>query len=202
MAKPFRRKKMNFFIKKDLQGKLTWQFFLLTIGGLLVFSAIFSVLSADHLTISYENQVVQVSSTPIILMKELLTSNWIFLLTAGLIMVVIFILLTHKIAGPIYRFEVVAKNMCQRNLNQFIYLRKQDEAGDLANSLNQFNSTLSEDIRSMLGKSIQIDCALDENNLELALQENQALQQNLWVVPRPSRGVKGKLAPLIASGDP
>ncbi len=180
MAKPFRRKKMNFFIKKDLQGKLTWQFFLLTIGGLLVFSAIFSVLSADHLTISYENQVVQVSSTPIILMKELLTSNWIFLLTAGLIMVVIFILLTHKIAGPIYRFEVVAKNMCQRNLNQFIYLRKQDEAGDLANSLNQFNSTLSEDIRSMLGKSIQIDCALDENNLELALQENQALQQNLW----------------------
>lgn len=95
-------------------------------------------------------------------------------------MVVIFILLTHKIAGPIYRFEVVAKNMCQRNLNQFIYLRKQDEAGDLANSLNQFNSTLSEDIRSMLGKSIQIDCALDENNLELALQENQALQQNLW----------------------
>lgn len=51
MAKPFRRKKMNFFIKKDLQGKLTWQFFLLTIGGLLVFSAIFFCpvcRSSDH----------------------------------------------------------------------------------------------------------------------------------------------------------
>ncbi len=179
MAKPFRRKKLNFFIKKDLQGKLTWQFFLLTIGGLLVFSAIFAALSADHLTISYENQAVQINSTPIILIKELADSNWIFLLTAGLLMVATFIVLTHKIAGPIYRFEVVTRKMCEKDLNQYIYLRKRDEAKELADQLNRFNGTLSEDIQAMLEKSRQIEAALEEQDLPRAAEENQQLQEVL-----------------------
>ncbi len=189
MAKHFRRKKINFFIKKDLQGKLTWQFFLLTIGGLLVVLAIFSALTADHMTISYENNAVQISSTPFMLLRELVTRNWAFFLSTGLVMVLTFILLTHKIAGPIYRFEVVTKNMCKKDLDQPIYLRKHDEAKELGDSLNQFNHLLSDDIRYLMDKSQQIDDSIHKNNLELALQENQNLQKTLksYILKQPNR---------------
>jgi methyl-accepting chemotaxis protein len=179
MNKGYKRKPSNYFIKKDLQGKLTWQFFLLLIGGLLVVLTLFSLLSSDHITISYENHAVQVSDSAFALVKQLVAKNWIFLLATGLIMVFAFILLTHKIAGPIYRFEIIARNMCDRNLNNRIVLRKHDEAKELGEMFNRFNESLSADIGSMLESSRKIDQILASGNPEGAAEENRKLQNIL-----------------------
>jgi len=179
MAKGYQRKKQNYFIKKDMQGRLTWQFFLLTLFCILLFCAIFAVFSADQVSISYDGQQVQVGSFPAVMAKEILQNNWIFLIVGGLLIVVISIILSHKIAGPIYHFETVTRNMCERNLNQQITLRSRDDAQELAASLNRFNRTLSGDIRGMLGKSAEIKAALQSNDLQKVEQVNQKLQETL-----------------------
>lgn len=145
MAK-FKRRKRNYLINKDLQGKLGLQYFLLTVASIGLFGLLFAIASSGNLTISYENQGIEVGSTPLVLLGEILRSQGIFLLFGGLLVILITIVLSHRIAGPIYRFEQTFKAMAQGQLNQKIYLRKADEAKELGNLINQFNQQLSDDL--------------------------------------------------------
>jgi methyl-accepting chemotaxis protein len=145
MAK-FKRRKRNYLINKDLQGKLGLQYLLLTVASIGLFGVLFAFASSGNLTISYENQGIEVGSTPLVLLGEMLRSQGLFLLFGGLLVILITIVLTHRIAGPIYRFEQTFKSMTQRQLNQKIHLRKGDEAKELGNLINQFNQQLSDDL--------------------------------------------------------
>lgn len=179
MSHSYTRRKRNFFIKKDLQGRLSWQFFLLTLLSLTIFSTIFALVSADQLAISYDGQRYQVGSAPLMLAQTFLKSNWIFLLSTSLVIVTISIVLTHKIAGPLYRFEMVIRNMSRRNLDQQIRLRKRDEAKELGDALNRLNQTLSADLRALRIKSEKIGLALQHNRLHEIEEANQQITEIL-----------------------
>ena len=146
MSKGYKRQKRNYLINKDLQGKLGLQILLLAIAGMVFLGILFAFSSADHLTISYNNNKIDVGSTPSVLLVDLLRSEGIFLLVGGLLIIAITIFLTHKIAGPIYRFEQTLKAMCSRQLDQGIYLRKGDEGRELGTLINDLNLLLTEDI--------------------------------------------------------
>ena len=53
------------------------------------------------------------------------------------LIVVASIFLTHKVAGPLVRIKRVLSQMGQGNFSQRIQLRKGDELGDLAETVNQ-----------------------------------------------------------------
>jgi len=139
----------NFFIKKDLQGKFIYHFFLLAFAGVIIFALIFSVLSADNLTITYHDQQLRIGRTPLILLKEILTAHWLFLVSAGLFIAVNTLLLTHRIAGPLYRLERSFAAMEARNFNQDIHLRPKDLGKDLVHRLNCINAMLSADLHNL-----------------------------------------------------
>lgn len=67
-------KRRNFFIKKDFQGKLILGYFLFVTGGCLFFMILLGAFSADTLTISYNNNELQLGQTPVILLKEILAA--------------------------------------------------------------------------------------------------------------------------------
>lgn len=142
-------KRRNFFIKKDFQGKLILGYFLFVMGGCLLFIILLGVISADTLTISYDNQDIQMGQTPIMLLKNVIAANWIFLIIGGTLLVLAAMLITHRIAGPLYRFERAFDNMVEGNLNDIVSLREHDEGKDLAEKINSFTSKLSATIRSI-----------------------------------------------------
>lgn len=145
----FKRRKRNFLINKNLQGKFGLQYLLLTFVSIGLFGLLFAVTTSGNLTISYENQGIEVGSTPLMLLGDILRSQGLFLLFGGLLVILITILLTHRIAGPIYRFEQTFKAMMQRQLDQKITLRKSDEAKELSHLINQFNQQLSDDLEQL-----------------------------------------------------
>jgi len=149
MVKKFHRRKRNYLVNKDLQGKLGLQYLLLTIAGLLGLGMLFASSLSNHLTISYDDNLVEVGSTPRVLLGELLRHEGFFLLLGGLLIILITIILTHKIAGPIYRFEQTVKAMCERKLDQRIHLRKGDEGQKLGSLINELNLLLCDDIRQI-----------------------------------------------------
>ncbi len=167
MAKKFQRRKRNYLINKDLQGKLVLQYLLLALAGIIILGFLFEVISSDHLTISYDNNVIEVGSTTQILLEEQFYNGWIFLLLGGTLIILITIVWTHKIAGPLYRFEQTIKAMCKRQLDQTIYLRKGDEGKELGTKINQLNQLLIDDI-SKLKESA---CNLDESKEKLEILE-------------------------------
>jgi len=147
MKRTWRRR--NYFIKKDLQGKYIFSFFIFVILGSIIFSLIFSMLSANTLTIVYENYNLKIGKTPLILLKEILRTHWIFIITAGLGVVVVSMFLTHRFAGPMYRFEKSFEEMIKGNFNFQVRLREKDEGKELAEMMNQFISMISLNVKEM-----------------------------------------------------
>lgn len=74
------------------------------------------------------NQLVEVN-----VFKVLLTS-WVLLLIV--IGVGLSILVSHRVAGPIYRFEKIFDKLMEGNLTQKVVLRRNDELQELAKKLN------------------------------------------------------------------
>jgi methyl-accepting chemotaxis protein len=145
MKRKWRRR--NYFIKRDLQGKYIFSFFIFVIAGSYLFTAIFGFLSLDTMTIVYKDYNLQLGKTPFVLLKEILRAQWIFIVTCGVLVVVAAMFITHRFAGPLYRFERSLEEMTKGNFNFEITLRSKDEAKELAKLLNEFNTTLSSRLR-------------------------------------------------------
>jgi len=147
MKKKWRRK--NYFIKKELQGRFIFSFFIFVVAGSFFFTIIFSLLSADTLTIAYKDHDLRLGKTPVILLRETLSAQWIFIFTGGLLVALAAMFLTHRFAGPVYRFEKSLEEMLKGNFNFEIRLRSSDEAKELAQMLNEFNARLSSQLKEI-----------------------------------------------------
>lgn len=142
-------KRRKYFIKKDFQGKLILSCFLFVLGAGLLFNVLLGVLSADSLTITYANQDLQLGQTPLMLFKQGLTANWFLIIIGGGFVMLASLLLSHRIAGPMYRFETTLDEMKKGNLDNTIHLRDKDEGKELARKINEFNHQLAQTFRTI-----------------------------------------------------
>jgi len=156
--RPYKRR--NYFIKKNFQGKLILGYFLFMVGGCFLFTIILAALSADTLTVVYRNNDLQLGQTPLMLLKQILTAYWIFIIVGGGVIIVAAMLITHRMAGPMFRLERTVNNMVSGRLDDVIFLREKDEGKEIAAKLNQFNQELSEKIRQIENCSKNIDALL------------------------------------------
>ena len=162
MAQIYKRRAKNFFIKKNFQGKIVLAVFLAVIIGCLIFIVVFGLFSANTMTISYENNDLRMGSTPAMLLKNALAANWVFLVICGTLLVAAALIGTHRIAGPIYRFEQTLDSMTSKDLSKSIHLRGKDEGKELALKINAFNSVLSSEIRELNRRSKAINDLLNQ----------------------------------------
>lgn len=165
------RRAKNLLINKNLQGKIVLALFLAVLISCFTFILIFSFFSTDSMTIIYKNNELSMGETPLMLLQKALTANWFFLASCGTLLIVAAIIGTHRIAGPLFRFEKVLGSMVKRDLRETIRLREKDEAKELALQINTFNGILSRDIRELNRRSRAIDdltkqySALSSSNL-------------------------------------
>ena len=142
-------KRRNYFINKELQGKYIFNYFLLVAVGSIIFSLIFSFFSSNSLTIVYDDYHLQLGSTPGILLNKMLSTQWVLIVVGGLITVIITLFLTHRVAGPFFRFQKCLDFMLNKDLCDKIFLRKKDEGKKLAQQINHFNAMLSSSLNEI-----------------------------------------------------
>jgi len=167
MKRTWRRK--NYFIKKELQGRYIFSFFVFVVTGSFFFIVIFGLLSADTLAIVYKNYNLQLGKTPSILFKEIVNAYWIFVVSGGILVVIASMFITHRFAGPLYRFEKSLEEMNKGNLDLEIILRRKDECKELAGMLNNFNSMLSRELRELK----TLSCELASHLADAALKPDE-----------------------------
>ncbi len=161
MAKNYKRR--SFFIKKDFQGKLILSCFLFVIGGGLLFN---------------------------MLHKQMLTTNWSLIILCGGFVVVVSLLLSHRIAGPLFRFESTLDNMKEGNLNNTIYLRDKDEGKELARKINEFNVQLAKSFRTISHNSKALEILLEQASaLDLPEGEKEQLASLCWSMQEHNRKI-------------
>ncbi len=141
-----RYKRRNLFIDKEFQGRIIFNYFLLVLLGSVLFMFAISFFSSNTLSIVYDNYHLELGLTPEIMIKKFFSAQWFFIVTGGGVIIIITLFLSHRVAGPFYRFEKTLEAMINGDLSQKIYLRKKDEGKELANKINQFNTTLSDKV--------------------------------------------------------
>lgn len=132
-------KRKNYFIKKSFQGRYMFNFYLLIALLVLVFTILLSYSTAQYLTITYENYDLQVTSTSAMLFKHILTASWIIMIPVGLILAWIVMRQTHRVAGPLFKFESILTQMSHGVLDPHVRLRKNDDGQEVVVRLQEVN---------------------------------------------------------------
>jgi len=117
------------------------------------------------------------------LLKNALAAHWIFIVVGSAFLVAAVMLLTHRIAGPMFRLEKALDNMLQGRLDDTIYLRTKDEGKDLAQKINDFNLQLSVNLRSLQGNGEAMAALIEQAKSRcqvLAGDQHLELQSILW----------------------
>jgi methyl-accepting chemotaxis protein len=146
--RPYVRK--HYFIKKDYQAKFILKFCLLVLLGCLLSMAILFFLSNETLTSTFENSRLLVRKTGFAILPSIILTNLITLVIIGFATIGVVLFISHKIAGPIFRFEKELKLIGQGDLTIRISLRKHDQLKDLSNSLNTMTESLDRKLAGVL----------------------------------------------------
>lgn len=143
-------RRRRYFIRKDFQGRFVLRFFLAILLGALIFTLILGVFSSHTLTVTYEDSYLRLDRTPKALFIQILRAHGVYILILGVVISIVSVFLSHRIAGPLYRLEKSVEEISKGNLSFRITLRRKDEVKELADSINGMIDTLSgriQDIR-------------------------------------------------------
>jgi len=188
MARRHKRRKL--FIKKGFQGKLLLGCCLFVAGGGLLFYVLLGALSADTLTASNSNHDLQLSQTPLMLLRQILTANWFLIIIGGGFAMMASLFLFHRIAGPMFRFESTLDYMIMGHLDNTIHLRDKDEGKELAHKINEFNSKLSQSFYAISQNSKALQILIEQASaLNLPEKEKEQLASLCWSMQEHNRKI-------------
>ncbi|MBI3582870.1 MAG: methyl-accepting chemotaxis protein [Nitrospinae bacterium] len=134
----FRRR--NYFIKKKFQIDFSIKFLILIVLEAVLAIGLFIYLSKGTLTTSYLGSDLKIAKTSEFFLPTLLLSNLVILGVTGIVGIVVMIFISHKIAGPLYRFEQTLADISNGNLTHRFNLRQDDQLIQLAESINKFTA--------------------------------------------------------------
>ena len=142
----FKLTKKKYFIDKRLQTKYA----LLTILLLLIYSMLFAfILFTPYIFKLETGTTLEEKAAAARMLLELHKSVWPALGTVVAILGILSIYVTHKIAGPVYRFKRDLAEVCAGNLDISFRLRRRDDLKDLAESLNMVIAELRTCVHSL-----------------------------------------------------
>ena len=161
---PKKYKRRTYYIEKKFQAKFIIQFCLLLATGSLLTVALVYWLARHSTTVAIVNGHVAVHSTAEYLLPLMLQTVFIELVVASLATIVMTLLASHKIAGPLYRLKVMFSGLAEGDLSAKMNLRKGDQLKTVADAYNEAinklndkvarlkNASSMEDVRKQLDK--------------------------------------------------
>ncbi len=154
------KKRKIILINKAFQGR----FILSVLATIILFglcsaAIIYGLIDSD-LHMQSQSAHVNIANTWERLGFSILLGNIVAAIIAGLMAVIVVLYISHKIAGPLYRFETLCKEVGDGNLDTITYLRANDQLQELAQSFSKMVDNLRK-------KRERTNEAVDEINRKL-----------------------------------
>ncbi len=166
-AKGFQRR--NFYIDKNFQTKFIVKFCTLVAGGAGLTILALYMLTRLSTTVSIVKSRVVVMTTADFLLPVLIQTVILVMIAVGIATIVFTLIVSHKIAGPLFRFKQSFKELAQGNFSNQVRLRKGDQLHEVATEFNQMINAVRDQIReaNLAAQSIRNDVeAIGEFNIE------------------------------------
>ncbi len=142
--KPYRRK--NYFINKKFQVDFAIRFLVLIVVAAVAALGLFLYNSKGTLTAGYTGSEVRLLRTSDFFLPMLLMSTIGVIIVTGIIGILVLIYLSHRIAGPIFRFQKVLNEIDKGDLTHRFTLREDDQFKELAGRINDLARTMDHKI--------------------------------------------------------
>lgn len=140
----FRRR--HYFIKKDFQFKFILKFCLLILVGVIVSTCLLFLFSQDSLTSSFNQSRLVIKQTSVAILPAAIYTNLITLGLITLATIIVTLFVSHKLAGPMFRFEADLEVIGEGDLTKIIRLRKRDQLKDIVETLNRMTGNLHDKV--------------------------------------------------------
>ena len=169
-------KRKQYFINKTFQSEFIVKFCGLVIMGSVVFGIILYLFSKHALTTSFENSRLVIKSTADYIFPGLLFGGVITAIITALAAGAVVMLMTHRIAGPMYRFERYINEIGSGRLYSDLKIRKKDQFQNMAGSLNKMTHDLKLGLLEVNDVSDELDKLIEElsasSSREILLRED------------------------------
>lgn len=136
------------FIKRGFQMRfITWVIVLLILCGICSAAVLYPFLSSE-ISSELSTGHRDIGDIKKHLALAIIIGNVLAVIVAALATTVVILYISHKIAGPLYRFEMICKEIGRGNLNAYTKLREHDQLEGLSeafsNMLTQLRSRCSD----------------------------------------------------------
>ena len=178
--RPAKFKRRQYFIQKEFQFKFILKFCMVLFIGIIVSTGLLFFLSKDTLTSSFEQSRLVIKNTAFAILPSVFLSNLITLALITFASIVVTLLVSHKLAGPLFRFQKELDQIGEGNLTKTIQLREKDQIAAMAESLEQMRVSLQRKIAATKEEVEKIIESASGKDVppELVKQLNQ-LHQNI-----------------------
>jgi methyl-accepting chemotaxis protein len=142
-------RRRNYFIDKNFQTKFILKFCsLVAVGGLFTIGIVY-LLAMRSTTVSFVNSRAVVRSTADFILPLLFQTVLIVTVMVSLATIIVTLLVSHKIAGPLYRFKKALKMLEEGDFSSNFKIRHYDQLQDVAEVFNQMISKIREELKSL-----------------------------------------------------
>lgn len=173
-------KRRHYFIKKDFQFKFILKFCLIILAGVLISTSLLILFSQGTLTSSFQQSRLVVKNTAVAILPAVIYTNLITLGLISLATIVVTLFVSHKIAGPMFRFEKEIKEIGQGDLTKKITLRKKDQITEMAQCLEKMTASLHEKVLDIqTGVEHLVESASEQNAPQGLIEELNRLNQKI-----------------------
>ncbi len=130
-------KRRIYYINKDFQRDFIVKFCILTgLGSILTMGLVYW-LAQNSTTVAIQEGRVAVHTTAEYLLPLMLQTVLLECIVGGLATVMLTLIISHRIAGPLYRLKIMFKGLAEGDLSTQMHLRSDDQLKDLAHAYNE-----------------------------------------------------------------
>ncbi len=129
-------RRTNYFVKKSFQSRFSFRFALLIVLEALLIAALFLYASRGTLTTGYHGSELHIERTASFFCTAVLMISIIAGIAIWIVGMGVFIVFSHRIAGPVFRLQRVLESIGKGDLTHRIKFRDKDILQDLADDLN------------------------------------------------------------------
>ena len=147
-------KRRTYYIDKKFQARFVLIFLLVLVvgGGLSI--ALTMLSTQETLTSTYGGGGLAIEKTASAILPSVVLTTLVTTAIIGVVVLILTLLISHRIAGPMFRFEQDLKQIAKGDLQKKIHIRDGDQFAGMVENLNGM-------VESFNGKLLVVQNGLD-----------------------------------------
>jgi methyl-accepting chemotaxis protein len=171
------QRRKNYFIDPSFQRRFILKFCVVVLISSLLSGGLIFLFSQNSNTVAIENTQVVVKRTADFILPLVALTILIVCVFSALVVLILTLLISHKISGPLYRFRKSIECLKEGDFLTNFKIREKDQLQELARGLSGMCEALKQKHIELNNKWNALKIYLQEKNLPISDEEKARLSK-------------------------